>query len=196
MPPQSPNPNFDFIMNENQKPGRSFGLPANLPKPVSYAVLAMVVLILIIIASSLFGGSGGNSDKLYTLLSDAGKIAAASSEASGSAQDPDTANMAATTKAALASQQQQIEAYMTSSRIKVDSKKIASTTDPTLESELKTATANNNYDQVFLTYLKSALNSYQSDLQTVYKTAKPSLQTVLSGAYNSNAIILSSKQLQ
>lgn len=195
MQPESPNPNFDFIMKDAPKSKRNFGLPA-LPKPALIAIGVVIIIFLIIIASSLFGGSGNsNTDKIYGLLSDAGKIVATSDEAISSAHDPDTINVAATTKAVLTGEQQQLQKYISDKGIKIDSKKISGTIDTDVEAKLKTAATSNNYDQVFLNYLKSAMNSYQADLQSNYQTADSNLKTILSNAYNNNAIILNSKQL-
>lgn len=188
-------PNFDFIMKQEPKPQSSFKLPANIPKPVFFVGIGVVLLIIIIIIGSILGGSGNSTD-IYKLMSDAATIENASDDAANTAVNTDTKTIASTAKQTMSSQEQQLKAYLKARKIKYDAKQVHSALDSTTAAGLKNAQANNTYDAAYLNYLRTALNNYQTDLQFVYKKSGPSLKAITADAYSSNSVILKSKSLQ
>lgn len=195
-PPAPASPNqFDFILKEEPRAKSPFGLPG-LPKWALLIIGGAILIIIIIVVSSLLrAGSSGNTEKLYKLITSADEISRVSSLAITESKSQETKNIASTTQEALASNTQQITAYL-QSKIKIEPAKIAAVPNTTTDEQLKTAGLNNNYDQVYLAYLKSSLNDYASQLSEAYKTANAESKPILAGAYSSTQTILSDPQLK
>ncbi|OGL35236.1 hypothetical protein A3F65_04315 [Candidatus Saccharibacteria bacterium RIFCSPHIGHO2_12_FULL_47_16b] len=191
LPPQ---PNFDFIMKDEPKPKRKFGLP-KMTWPMLVIVIGALLAILITIFGLAFRGSG-NTEKIYSLISQTAEIVRVNSLATGQAKDADTKNLIVTASAALSSQQKQLQDYLSSKKVKIDNKKIAPAASSDIDNKLKDALANNIYDQTYLNYLKGELTSYQNSLDTAYQSAGSELKSILSAAYGSTAVILSAPQLK
>ena len=96
----------------------------------------------------------------------------------------------------MASQEQQVQAYLATNKTKVDKNKLAARLDKSTDAALATALQNNNYDQTYFDYLKANLTSYQNDLTTAYKGAGKKAQAILDMAYASVQALRSAPQLK
>jgi hypothetical protein len=192
----APQPNFDFIMKEEPKPQRSMKLPSNIPKPVAIGGIVVVGLFLFIIVASIFGGGSDSTTEIYKLMSDASVIGTTSEDATTTATSTDTKSLAVTTTQTMASQQQQFQTYLATQKVKYNSKLVRTQPDLTTTTALKNSQQNNTYDQTYLNYLKTGINSYQVDLKTAYGKAGPKLKVIINDAYASNTVLLSSPGLK
>jgi hypothetical protein len=111
-------------------------------------------------------------------------------------QDPSTQALAATVYASVSSDEAQLKSYLSKSHIKVGTAALAADTDKTTDSSLQSASQNNGLDSAYVSYLKTALAKYQTDLQTAYKAAGPNGKTILKTAFDSTATLLASPQLK
>jgi hypothetical protein len=73
---------------------------------------------------------------------------------------------------------------------------LAADIDKTTDTQLQSASQNNNLDATYMGYLKVNLAKYQADLQTAYKAAGPKGKTILKNAFDSTATLLGSPQLK
>jgi hypothetical protein len=194
MQPQSPNPQFDFMLKDQQQAGRS--LMPNLPKPVKIASLAVAAIIVLIIIFSLFSGGKDNSP-FAGVMARSQEISRVTAEAQKlNLQDPQTQALAATLSSALASDQKQIGAYLAKNNIKLSPTQLAADTDKTTDTTLQTASQNNGLDAAYVNYLKDALARYESDLQAAYKSAGPNGKTILSASFESTRTLLNSSPIK
>lgn len=197
MQPQSPNPNFDFMLKDQPKTNRGFNMP-NLPKPVKIGLGIIVGLILIAIVGSLL--SGRNSGKSQSF---AGVMARASETIRVTAaaqqlqlQDPQTQALAATVNASFSSDQQQISAYLAGNHIKVSKAQLAADTDKTTDSSLQTASQNNGLDAAYVSYIQGALTKYETDLENAAKGAGPNGKKILTSSIESVRTLLNSAPIK
>ena len=154
------------------------------------------LFVLVILYSLFLGGKATNSDQLTAVAARAEEIARVSALVQSGSHSADTQGLAATTGAVMASQEQQVQAYLATNKTKVDKNKLAARLDKSTDAALATALQNNNYDQTYFDYLKANLTSYQNDLTTAYKGAGKKAQAILDMAYASVQALRSAPQLK
>ena len=187
---------FDFILKDSPKPPRHF-LWSDLPKPVVlFAGGSLVLIIGITLFSLLFGHRVSNGDQLIGIMARAQEISRVSTLAQQQATSADTKALALTTGTSLTSEQQQIDKYLKAHKIKVDPKKLNARHNKSTDTQLQAASQNNNYDQTYLSYLKTGLAEYDSALNNSYNSASKDLRVTLKDAYNSTQQILSAPQFK
>jgi hypothetical protein len=194
MQPQSPNPNFDFIMKDNQPAKRGPGMP-NLPKGAKIALAAVGGIIILIIISSLISGRNkGSSQGFVGVLARGTETLRVTGVAQQQLhlQDPQTQALAATVSAALGSDQKQISAYLAQNNVKVSKLQLAADTDKSTDASLQAASQNNGLDAAYVNYLKTALTKYQADLQSAYSKAGPNGKRILVTSSESVRTLLNS----
>lgn len=195
--PQSPNPNFDFILKEKQ-PSRA-GLPlANLPKPAKIGLAVLGGIILIIVITSLLSGKGGTGQPLIGVLARGQEILRVTQLVQQQQPAPDqaTLSLAATVSSDLSSDQQQLTAYLANNKIKVSTAQLAIDTDHSSDTLIQNAAQNNNLDQAYISYLQQNLNKYENDLQTAYKAAGPNGKAILQTAFDGTSTLLTNPPLK
>jgi hypothetical protein len=195
--PQSPSPNYDFIMNDPAKPKRRFNFSGlGLPKPVIIAFGAVLVIFLIIILSSLFSNKGSSkTDQVINALARNQEIIRVNKIVEPLSQNPDTKNLIATADLSLQSQQARLTDLLKKSGTKVGTKTLSKFLDKNTDSQMQAASSNNSLDSTYAAYLKKNLQSYDSYLVAASKGASKNLLPVLSDAYASSQVILSTPQL-
>lgn len=204
MPPQntqapSPGPEkFEFMLKDQPKPPGRFGSFASwMPKPAKIALAGVGVLfVLVILYTLFFGGKTTNTDQLNSVMSRAQEITRVSTLAQQQAPDASTRDLATTTVSTLTSQQKELSSFLTKNNVKVDPKRLLAGQDKTTDTQLAEALKNNSYDQVYLTYLKNGLTSYQSELSAAFQDASTSTQAILGAHYKSVETLLSAPQLK
>lgn len=197
MQPQSPNPNFDFMLKDNKAKGRGLPMP-NLPKPAKIALGVVGGLLLLIITSSLLSSrNSGKFQPIVNVLARDQEILRVTTlvQQQLQLQDPTTQAMAATAGGALSSEKVQLLNYLSQNHVKVSNLQLNADADKSTDSNLQTAAQNNGLDAAYASYLKTALATYQSDLQTAYKSAGPNGKNILSGAFDSATAMLKSPPL-
>src|SRR4051812_1067281 len=107
MQPQSPNPDFDFMLKDQPQARRS--LMPNIPRPAKIALIVAVGIILLIIVTSLFSSRGkGSTQSFVGVAARAQETLRVTALEQPKLQDPQTQALAATVSAALSSDEQQI----------------------------------------------------------------------------------------
>ena len=144
----------------------------------------------------VFGNRAAGNDKLVTLVAQSQEIVRVDVVAAQQAKNSNSAiqNLISTSSAILTSQQAELTQYLKNNNIKVSKAKLNANINKNTDTQLKSASQNNNFDGVYLSYLKKQLNSYQTALQTAYKNAGKSGKVILSKDFNSIKTLLSSSQ--
>ncbi len=189
---------FDFMMKDRPKPPGRFGsLLSGIPKPAKIALAALGILfVLVIVYSLLFSGKTTNTNQLTSVMASAQEISRVSALAQTGSQNADTQGLAATTSEVLTSQEQQLKSYLKTSKVSVDTKQLAARLNKNTDAQLLSAQQNNNYDQAYFSYLKTALANYQNTLSAANKAASLKVQAILKADYDSVATLLSAPQLK
>lgn len=199
-PEQTPEQNpYDFIMNtgaDQKKPG-VFNLPSGNSTKQRMLIFGGGLFALIIIGVlllSLLGGSGkSNSETLLSLAQTQTELIRVADLAS---KEPTVRNeatrvLAANTSLSVTSTKNQVVSMITKSGKKVGAKQLALSLNTKTDSELKTATENNQYDEVVVGILTSGLKSYRNQLKTTYDSVSNQKdKQVLSEAYKGVGILL------
>lgn len=186
------------MMKEPPKPpGRFSGLFSWMPKPAKIVLAAVGILfVLVIFYAIFFGGKTTNTDQLTSVMARAREIGRVSVLVQQQAKDTSTKDLATTAEAVLSSQEQELKSYFSDRKVKVNPKKLAVRLDKNTDTSLEKALQNNNYDQTYFSYLKTNLVSYQGELDTTLKGSSESLQSILSGQYQSIKTLLTAPQLK
>lgn len=187
---------FDFILKDSPKPPRQYPW-SSLPKPlVLIAGISLLLIIGITIFSLLFGNRVSNGGQLIDIMARAQEISRVSTLAQQQASANDTKALALTTGDSLSSEQQEIAKYLKAHKIKADPKKLNARHNKSTDDELQAASQSNNYDQTYLSYLKTNLAEYSSALNNAYNGAPEDLQVTLKEAYSSTQQILLAPQFK
>jgi len=197
MQPQSPNPDFDFMLKDQPKAGRRLALP-DMPRPVKIILGVIAAIVVLIIIFSLVSGRGKVDTKPYMDVLARGQetLRVTSYVQTLKLQDPQVQSLAATVSSALASDKQQIIAYLQTNHVKVDPKALATDADKTTDTNLQTASQNNNLDSVYQNYLRNALIEYENDIRAAYQKAGPKGKEILNAASISTTTLLNSHPLK
>lgn len=198
MQPTSPDPQFDFMLKNNQQSKRGFSLP-RLPKPAKIALAVIVGLILLIIISSLLSGrKSGSTQPIINSVARGQEILRVTTLAQQQLhlQDPATQALAATVFGALSSDQQQLKSYLANNKTKISTALLSADLDKTTDAQLQSASQNNNLDTTYVSYLKDSLAKYETALQTAYKSAGPKGKTIIKSSFDSTKTLLNSSPLK
>jgi len=196
MQPTSPDPKFDFMLKNNQQTKRRLPLPT-LPRPAKIILTVVAVIFLLILASSLLSGRGGGGTKdIISAMARGQETLRVTQIIQPQLQDPSAQALAATASSSLASDQQQLKAYLATNHTKIGTAQLAADTDKTTDASLQTALQNNNLDTAYVAYLKTSLNEYQTSLQTAYSSAGTKGKVILKAAFDSTGTLLASPQLK
>jgi len=195
-PEKGPNPNYDFIMKDTPPPKRSL-LPTNNPI-LMIAGVVILILLLIVIYGVISGSKGSKgATAIIDSLGKAQEISRVTTAQATNLKDPNTLAIAATTQAAVGSEQTQLNKFLVSHKVKVDKKKLALYQNKNTDSQMATALQTNSLDSAYLTYLKGALNDYSQSLKTSYSsTTSASARAIQQDAFDSTQTLLSSPTLK
>jgi hypothetical protein len=197
MQPQSPNPDFDFMLKNQPQAKR--GLPmAGSSKIVKIIIGVVAAVLLLVIFSSLSGRKSGGTQDMVGAVARNQEILRVTQLAQTQFQllDPGTQALAATVSSSLTSDQQAMVKYLASSKTKLSKLQLAADTDKSTDAQLQSAQQNNQLDSAYQSYVKSALVKYQNDLQTAFKSLGPKGQAIVKNAYQSASVILNSAPLK
>jgi hypothetical protein len=192
--PQSPNPDFDFILKDSPKAGRSI----KLPKPMLIVGAALLLIILIIIIGSVLGSRGKNFSKatLGAVARGQETLRVTAAVQQLNLQDPSTKALASTVNSTLTSDQQQLEDYLAKNKVKVSKLQLNASLDKNTDTAMQTASQNNNLDQAYIDYLRQSLAKYQADLQSAYGGVGPNGKIIVKDSLNSVNTLLTNPPLK
>lgn len=198
MQPQSPNPDFDFMLKNNQQPSRGQWLShLHGRTKVTLGVIGAII-ILIVVFALLAGRNSGGTQPIINVLARAQETVRVTNltQQQLHLQDPQTQALAATVFSSLSSDRQQLIKYLATNHTKVSSSLLAADIDKSTDSSLQSASQNNNLDAAYIVYLKDSLAKYENDLQIAYKSAGPNGKKILSDAFDSTKALLNSPPLK
>lgn len=173
------------------------GLPAGISShaKISMAVLGTVIVLIILVVLS--SGGGGTTTAVVGVLARGTEIERVTAEVQQlGLQDPATQATAATVSTTIASDQVQLQQYLADNHAKAGKAQLAADADTSTDTEMQSASQNNNLDQTYITYLQQALTKYGSDIQTAYKAAGPVGKGILSGSITSVNTLLANPPLK
>ena len=178
--------------SQNPTPSKKgLKLPSlGLPKPVKIALGVLLGFIIIVTLASVLFGSKNTGTSYTSVLSRSQEIVRVSALVQAEAQDSTTTGLAATVQSTLLSQQTQLVSYLKTSGTKIDLTKETLYLNKNTDAQMQAASQNGSLPTTYDSYLKTSLGLYQSELQTAYQTAGTNGKTILSGAYNSTAVII------
>lgn len=186
---------FDFMLNEQPKPKKSFGLPSGMGKPAKFAILGVGVLIIIFAMASIFGGGDSVSKQVVDLIAQDQEIIRVTKLQQRQLKDVNVLNLAATTEAIMTSQQADYSAYLRKIKVKYGTKDLALRRSKTIDAQLQTAEADNNLDNAYVLYLSAAMATYRKSMTATYKASNSvTLKNYLKSAFSSTDVFLKSPQ--
>ncbi|MEX1995439.1 MAG: hypothetical protein WD887_01555 [Candidatus Saccharimonadales bacterium] len=203
MQPSSPKPGtpappdqYGFILNNDPKPKPRFKLPLpKLPKPLLFVLGgSLIILIILVLAAAIFGGRSGSPQPLVDVMARSQEIIRVTDIAVPEVTDNGTKTLAATVKSSLASEQAELNTYLSGTSSPVEPQSLTAYLDEAIDAEFATAAKNNELDIAYIRYLKENLSAYSGALQSAYQTAAASAKPILEEAYESIQIILSAPQ--
>jgi len=201
MPPQAPptpvssplpNPQYDFILRDPQKPRRSI----KLPKPVFMLVgLVAAVFILIIVSSLVKSNKASKIQPMIEVVGRAQEIARVSGNIQSQSNDPYTQYLAATTQITFSSEQYQLSKYLASHGTKITTAELLVYKDSKTDTLLQTAQQYNNLEPTYDAYLKTSLIAYQNSLKAASAGAPAARLAILNDDFASTQVLLAAPEI-
>lgn len=201
-PQQAPQSNpYDFFM----KPGVPEPPKSKLPMPLGGKTLkgkimlavgaGLVLLIITFLAATLLGGSKGPSDKLLEVVQEQTELIRVTDKAKVDARSTKTQVFATNVGLSLTTAKLQILPIAKKSGAKTDIKDLSGKQSSATDKVLKTATENNQFDELFTKTVTDQLTAYKKSLNETYQatTNKKDKQTI-KNAYDGAVLLLTSSQ--
>ncbi|MGH7157389.1 MAG: hypothetical protein ACREGG_04755 [Candidatus Saccharimonadales bacterium] len=197
MQPQSPNKDFDFMLKDKPAAGSRFSW-AHLHGHTQVTLGVIAGVILLIVAFSLLSGrnNGSSQDFVGVLARGQETLRVTQVAQQLNLQDPQSVALAATVDAGLSSDQVQLKNYLAKNKISISDAQLAADKDSSTDASLQSASQNNNLDGAYVSYLKTALTQYETDLQTTYKSVGPNGKNLLQTAFGSANTLLTTSPLK
>ncbi len=193
-PPPAPQPNYDFILSP-QTPAKTQGKnplhSTSLPIRLLICLVGLFILVIVVVViKGILSGKGTTwadwtsvaqqQQELIHLTSDVNQNTQQQSNLSTTDQ-----NFTQTSQLVLASEQQQLLAYMNSTSQKIDSKELSLRVSSAVDTELNTALGAGTFAQSFQQVMQQQLTQYEQDLNTANKaTVGQKGQQLLKSDYN------------
>jgi len=193
---QTPNGQYDFIMNP-EKPSRpKMSLDGTTQKLiVGVAILAVVVIVLAVVMSLMRGGNA-NADLMTSVAQQQQEIIRVSQLQADAVSDQDTKNFVINTLLSMQSDQQTYLDLLASNGVKVSDKQLALGQNSATDTTLENAVASNSLNDAIAAELRRELQQYQGSVQQLYSvTSGQNGRAVLQNLYdNAGLLIEQSKQ--
>jgi flagellar basal body-associated protein FliL len=185
--PQSPTPQYDFIMNPGQ-PAKKPLIPGASSKQGRIIIVGVGIVIMILLASMVIGllnkSGKGNTDALVTAAKQQQELIRIAEIGVTKARSQDAKNIAITTKLSLESQQSEMQSAIKAAGL--NPKKVLSSADSKTDEALTTAEQNNRFDEEFLKIMAASLTAYQKSVKAAYDGATgKKLKAALTTQYDS-----------
>lgn len=190
MQPQSPTPQYDFILNNQPAPKKFRPLPGPAGPARNILIAVLAVFLVVLLAALLLGGRSGSTQPIINVMARNQEISRVSTLVGQQSKDPTTQALVSTVNSSLGSDKARLAGYLKSSKQKYDTKSLAADLNKNTDSQMQAAAQNGTLDTAYKTYLKSGLGSYKSDLQTAYTSAGSNASQILTTAFSSTQVIL------
>ena len=200
MQPQQPYTNpYDFIVNP-QKPPRqplmsfSGGSGGGMGMRIAVVGIGLVILIVMVVGiASLFKGSG-NVANMKIVAEDQAELirvaTLATQDQSNDISQSTTLYFAQNCYLSLASEQQQLLKFLSSSGVKLSPAQLALKTNSQTTQALSAAAASSTYDVTLLNAMQGDMSTYMSDLKVAYAASKnPKEQQLLKSEYQAGQLL-------
>lgn len=164
-----PNNDYDFITNPAKPPQRKLiGYGNSMQSRIIIVAIGVLLMIFIGLGVTTLLSSGEKEYKstLLKITQQQAELIRISDMGSTKARNPDTLNLAITTKATLKTDQ----ATMLT-RVKANEKLLAQLKDSKTDQLLISAEQSNNFDEVFTKTIKAQLLDYQATLKLAYDSS-------------------------
>jgi hypothetical protein len=184
---------YDFIMNHGQKPKK--GLMPSLPtgnskkqRIILMSGLGLGLFVGLIIVSMLLSSAGKNATQpLVSIAQQQQEIIRVADLGTRSARASATSALAETTELTTTSGQQKTITYLTQKRRKVSTKELAAKQNTQTDAAFKTATANGDFDETFITTIAKLLTDYRTSLSKQYDASNNKTEKTLLKQLYTNA---------
>jgi len=196
--PTGQNP-YDFILNPAKppKPSKLSKLPGSSNPLVFKLVLLaggalLLMLTITVITNLLSSGTRSNVSALTSIAQTQNEIVRVAERGATNATQQNVKNLAVTTQLSVATQQQQLLAYMARNGTKVSSKQLKLKQDAKTDQKFTLAKQTSTFDAVFSKTMQTQLQSYAADLKELFDVATSENQrTLLSTDYTQAQLLLS-----
>lgn len=184
--PNDPNKKYEFILNPEKKPHKSSLLPAgatapgmNMTKVLLLAGGVMILLIVLAVVLSMARGGDKPATGLYAILNDQQEIIHVTSKAGNNLESGNLQTFTATANSTTTSSQQELIAFLSQHKVKINADKLAATPFTSADQTLSAAQAANTYDAAYKQLMADILKDYQSKILQTGKTSTGSERTIL-----------------
>jgi len=187
MPPQNPNPDYNFIM-DNSRPAKKSLIPKGnslLQRILIFTVLAgLLITIGVAVFSFIFSGSD-NTDKLVNIAAQQTELARVAAIGEKEAVGVDAKNLASTVSLSLISGQQQLVEVIKKQGRKIKPEELNAAKDTKTDQQLTAAGQSNRFDETFTEIMQTGLVNYQKDLNEAYNASNSRTEKLaLENLYN------------
>ena len=167
---QQPAPNYDFIMNSNQRPKRSFGAPSSKAGRIGLiAGLVAVVFIMVMVFGSVVSSASNKGGRdladLVAYQSELSRILALGNERT---RDSGLRIKSVTASYTLKTHYQASAGLIKKRGIKVDKKSLAKYNGTQNDALLNQADKSNTFDTAYQAIYNEKLTAYQAKLSSIY----------------------------
>ncbi len=179
-PDQTPQPNYDFILQSPQKPQRSFTPSGKTGRIITVGGMALVGFILIMVFSSIMSAAGNQaSNDLQDLAAYQTELRRVISLGKDRTRDSDLHIKALTASYSLQSQYQTSVGLLKIRKTKLNTKQLSKYNGKSSDTALDAAEKANNFDQVYADLYTEKLTNYQTKLASIYPHLGPNEQKQL-----------------
>jgi len=191
--PNKPSDNaYDFIVNKESKPKKASFINSQTSFKQRLLVIlggAVILIILIVIVSSLFS-SKPKTAGLLSVAQEQGTLFTLAGDASLSANQQVTRNLAINITLTMTSGQLNVINYIKGTGTKILPASLHASNVTELSSELS-STPSNNFDSLYVQLTQGALTSYITTLKSAYSSSLPlSQKLLLSNLYASATLLV------
>lgn len=196
--PPPPAPDYNFILNPQQpkRPGLfNFGGGSTAMRALVVIGIIFVLMIVFVAVRSALGGGSSATPALVTVAQDQQKLLHLAASGQQQSTSDTVQNFAATAQLSLASEQQELLAYLSDNGHKVGDKELGLAISQSTDDQLAAAKSASTFDDTFKTIMADNLKAYRSDLQKAYQaTSGPKGRALLNDDYKAAQLLL--KQLE
>lgn len=187
---------YDFITNPT-KPTKKTLLPSagsSKKQRILFAVIGFLILITVgvVFYSLLTGSSKSDYEQLVTVLQTQTEVLRIADYGANKAGGDSAKNIAAKTRSVVASHELQLQAAMTSRKMKkVTSKDLAKGHDIKTDQTLTSAQQNGRFDDAFIQTIRADLETYQKNLKAAYdSSSSKGIKELLNQDYQQTNLLL------
>ncbi len=184
---QAPQPGspYEFILNPSKPPKKKIGFGGNnfvltLAVIIGGAFLFMIILTVILNA---VGGKTLSKTDLIGLAQTENELVRISQQATASATQQTTKNLAVTIQLSMTTQQKKDLDFLAANGVKVDTKQLSLKQNATTDQQLASAKTTSTFDLVFSQLIQSQLQDYAKSLKQLNSVAANKTESDLTSTF-------------